>query len=210
MKLRTILFDLDNTLVHTTPEYRYIVVNKALAEFNKSSANSFIDDFWFGSEQERTRIMQEKWDLDLREFWPAYRKYDTIDLRKKHTRLYDDVGVLEELEQNKIKTGIVTAAPWHIINFEVGMLNHKFDAIIRAQLTSGIQPKPSPQGIEKCLQVLSSSKEDAGYVGDTKTDMETARNAGVSGILIDRGEYDFGHVEASLTISFLYALRDLI
>jgi phosphoglycolate phosphatase len=210
MKLATILFDLDDTLVHTAPEYRYLVINRTLAEFGKSSENSAIDRLWFMSEQERTRIIEEEWGVDPEEFWPITRKYDTVELRRKHTKIYDDTKILAELGQKGIKTGIVTAAPDHIIALEVGMLKHKFGAVVRAQFTSGIEPKPSPQGIEESLKILNSKKEKAGYVGDSRTDMETAQNAGVSDILLLRGEYDFGNIDCSLKISSLYALRELI
>lgn len=211
MNIKAVVFDLDGTLVHTTPDYRYLVVGKTLAKFNKSTTNSSIDNFWFRSEEERTRIIQEEWSLDpKKEFWPVYRGYDTSKLREDHTKPYEDTKVLVELKQKGLKMGIVTSAPRHIIDLELGMLNTKFDAVVRAQLTEGISPKPSPQGLEICLNKLSIKKENAIYTGNSPEDMELASNLGVFGVLIERGEYPLGKVDCGLRISSLYALRDLI
>jgi len=211
MKIEAGIFDLDGTLVHTKPAYRYLIVGNVLDEFHKPFTNPQIDDFWFGSEDDRTRIIQEKWHLSPEgQFWPAFRELDTIDLRKQYTEVYPDVGILQVLRDRGIKTGIVSAAPDHIIELETAMLSHPFGAVIRAQLVKGLRPKPSPDGLEKCLDILQVAKQNAIYVGDTRCDMETARNAGVYGILIERGEYDFGKIEADLTISSLEALSILV
>lgn len=210
MDIEAVVFDLDGTLVHTTSDYRYLVVGKTLAKFNKSATNSSIDDFWFRSEEERTRIIQEEWSLDPEEFWPVFRKYDTSKLREEHTKPYEDTKVLVELKQKGLKMGIVTSAPRHIIDLELGMLNIKFDAVVRAQLTERISPKPSPQGLETCLNKLNIKKENAIYTGNSSEDMELASNSGVFGVLIERGEYTLGKIDCGLRISSLYALRALI
>lgn len=210
MALKTIIFDLDNTLIYIAPEYRYLVVGKALGEFGKSTENSVIDDFWFGSEDERTEIIRGIWGLDPEgEFWPAYRRYDKVKLREQHSRVYEDSSILAELSKKKITTGIVTAAPRDMIEFEIGMLKHEFDAVVRAQLVENIEPKPSPQGIDKCLAFLDVVKREACYVGDTETDMETADNARVRGILIDRRERKLTDVRCFRRIDSLYSLRSL-
>jgi len=46
-----LVFDLDGTLVHTTPEYRYFIVPKVLEKMGKDTAKislGEIDKFWFG------------------------------------------------------------------------------------------------------------------------------------------------------------------
>ena len=211
METEAAIFDLDGTLVHTKPAYRYLIVGKVLTGFCRPFIHSQIDDFWFGSEDDRTRIIQETWHLNPeQEFWPAFRELDTIELRTQYTEVYSDIGILQVLKDRKIKTGIVSAAPDHIIELEVGMLNHNFGAVIRAQLTKGVKPKPSPEGLEKCLDILQVAKQNAIYVGDTRCDMETARSGGVYGILIERGEYDFGKIESDLAITSLEQLRSLL
>ncbi len=215
MEFRAVIFDLDATLIYTYPAYRYLVVGKALRKLGKPEESIFesdIDDFWFLSDKDREQIIKERWHLDPEEqFWPVFREFETTDLRKQYSRPYEDVKILGVLkDKKKKKTAIVSAAPDNIIELETGLLNHNFDAIIRAQLARGIEPKPSPQGLERCLDILQVAKQNAMYVGDAKADMEMARDAGVYRILIGRGEYNFGNVEADLTISSLNALEIIV
>ncbi|MDP3027405.1 MAG: HAD family hydrolase [Nanoarchaeota archaeon] len=214
-KLEAVIFDLDGTLVHTKPEYRHEVVGSTLVELKRGylkkdidNLNKEIDDFWFGSEDARARIITEKWGLDPEgEFWPTFRKYDTIELRKEHTQPYPDVGILSELKDRGTKTGIVTSAPEHILNLEIGMLNHKFDAVLRAQLDLGFQKKPHQQALLRCFDLLGVSKDRGCYVGNSPEDMLMAKNTGTPGMLVLRGEYDYGEVESDLAIYSLQPLK---
>jgi HAD superfamily hydrolase (TIGR01549 family) len=211
MDCNSVIFDLDGTLVHTTPEYRYMVVGSTLNDFDIIGDEKDIDDFWFLSEEHRERIVNNIWKLNLEEqFWPTFRKYDALDLRKKHTKVYDDVDILTLLKENKLKTGIVTSAPAHIIKLELSLLNHNFDSVIRAQLSEGVNQKPHPEGLIKCMNTLNTNPDNTIYVGNSKEDMDMAKNAGVYGILISRGEYDFKNVDPSLRINSLYELREFL
>jgi len=210
MKYEAVIFDLEGALVHTKPAYRYIVVGSALSQLNRSAPHSEIDDFWFLSDADRARIIKERWHLDPEKFWPVFRKFDTIDLRGQYSEVYSDAGVLQVLGKRGVKLGIVSAAPAHIIKLEVEMLNHQFDAVISAQLEEEIEPKPSPEGLEKCLNLLQVGKQGAAYIGNARCDMEMARNAQVFSVLIERGEYNFGRIEADLTITSLKALEIIV
>ncbi len=43
----------------------------------------------------------------------------------------------------------------------------------------GVQRKPSPEPVEKCLYALGIDEADAVYVGDSDTDIKTAKNCGM-------------------------------
>ncbi len=157
MAYKAVVFDLDGTLVHTMPEYRYKIVGQTLKELGTSSSKHYIDRFWF--ETRRDDIIKEHFEVDVDLFWKTFRQCDTIDLRKQLTRVYDDVGFVKELKQKGYKVGIVTGAPLHIMSLEVDMIGEEyFDAVVRAQLSSGIKPKPDPHGIEECLSILGVKK----------------------------------------------------
>ena len=206
-KLEVVIFDLDGTLVYTRPEHRDMVVGETLVEWRRDYSMKEIDDFWFGSEEVRSKIITEKWNLDTEgEFWPTFRKYDTTELRKEHTQPYPDAEILSELKNKGIKTGIVTSAPEHILNLETGMLNHKFDAVVRAQPDSGFQKKPHPQALLRCFDLLGVSKDRGCYVGNSPEDMLMAKNAGTPGMFVIR-DYDYGKVESDLAIYSLQPLK---
>jgi len=209
MDYDTFIFDLDGTLVHTSPEYRYLVVGKTLKDLGRESHLHYIDRFWF--EAGREMIIQEYFRLEPSLFWEKYNGYDTMEFRSQHTIVYDDVDFVKELKNKGFKTGIVTGAPLRIASFEIGLLGENyFDGIVIANTSQGIKPKPHPHGLVECLNLIGSSKERAVYIGNADEDVEAAKKAGVLDCLIDRDEYDFSHINSSLRISSLYELRKLI
>ncbi len=209
MEYEAVVFDLDGTLVHTAPEYRYQIVGQTLKDLDATSSNRNIDRFWF--EARRDAIIQEHFGLDPKQFWETYKKHDTIESRRQFTKLYDDVDFIKELRQNGYKTGIVTGAPMHIASLEIEMLGEgDFDNVIIAQISNGIKPKPHPHGLESCLELLGVDRSKAIYVGNADEDVATARNAQVYDVLLIRGEHEFPDINPSLTIHSLYELRQLL
>lgn len=210
MRYKAVIFDLDGTLVHTAPEFRYKLIGQVLKDLKVTCSNNyFIDRFWF--EARRDEIIKKCFGLEPEKFWKIYKEYDTIELRKQFTKLYDDVDFLQELRQNNYKIGIVTGAPSHIIDLEINMLGKEnFDAIVRAQISNGIKPKPDPHGIEECLNLLKVKKNEAIFVGNSDEDILAAKNAQIFDVLLDRKEHEFPDIDPSFTIYSLYELRQLL
>ncbi|MEK6945560.1 MAG: HAD family hydrolase [Nanoarchaeota archaeon] len=209
MKYKAAIFDLDGTLIHSEPEFRYTVVGKILDDLGVKYSKEDIDRFWF--ETNRDEIVTKDFGLTIDAFWGPFKKYDTVELRRKFAKTYDDVGFIGDLQRAGCKTGIVTGAPLHIAEMEIGMIGEEnFDAIVVAHRMNGFTPKPHPQGLEECLSLLGVNKNEAVYVGNGDEDIQTARNAGVFDILIDRGEYTFHNTKPSLTISSLYELKEFL
>lgn len=211
MKYDAVIFDLDGTLIHTAPEYRHGIVEKTLKEFGVSGVKSeFMDKFWF--ESRREEIIRKNFGVAPESFWIVFRKYDTIESRKKSVSMYDDVCFIEELKKEGYKTGIVTGATVPIANMEIEIIGpEKFDAIVIAQKSNGINPKPHPHGVEECLSLLGAKKNKAIYVGNADEDILTAKNAGVFDVLLKRGEYEFEmkNLKPSLIIHSLYDLKKI-
>ncbi len=206
---KAVIFDLDGTLVYTAPECRYLIVGKTLKELGVTASETAIDKFWFRTE--RDKIISENFGIEPEIFWGLYKKHDTFDLRKKFSKPYDDFSFIQELRQKGYKTGIVTGAPRHILAFELDMLGREnFDAVIRAQLSDGVNPKPHPQGLEMCLKSLGALKENSVYVGNAHEDITAAKNAGVFDIFLDRKEHQFPELIPSLTIFSLYELKGIL
>lgn len=206
MSYDTFIFDLDGTLVNTSPEHRYTLVGKTLSDFGIYPQKNLIDNFWF--QGNRDEIVTKEFGLSLEDFWRRYGEYDTIELRKQFTTIYEDVDFIQELRKNKCKIGMVTGAPRHIAELEIDMLGREnFDSIVIAHRLNGYLPKPNPQGLEECLTKLGSKKENSIYVGNADEDVLTARNTGILDVLTDRGEHVFPDINPSFTIKSLYELR---
>jgi phosphoglycolate phosphatase-like HAD superfamily hydrolase len=206
MPYKAIIFDLDGTLVHTKPDYRYLVVRKTLRDLGTAASKEHIDLMWFGTN--RSDVVRRYFNVEPEKFWKLYRCYDTAELRKQYVELYGDVDFIQELRKKGFKTGIFTGAPEEIASLEIGMLGEeKFDAIVNARSSLGITPKPSPHGLLECLNKLKIDKNEAMCVGNADEDIVAAKEAGVFDVLLLRGEYELHKVKPSLTVNSLYELR---
>ena len=208
MNYKAIIFDLEGTLADTNRECIRYMVGNAFKKFDMNLTNDEVDKFWF--DHNREKYLSDL-GIDIKSFWNVYRDFDKIDLRKKHLKLYGDVDIIPELKQDGYKIGIVTGSPTHVIALaSEAMGRNNFDAIIRAQLTSGFKPKPHPESLERCLSIIHVANGDAVYLGNGQEDIDLARNARVHDILIDRGEHELIRETPSMKISSLYELRDLL
>ena len=94
-----------------------------------------------------------------------------------------------------------TSLDWSVLIFSIGgesvagkyaavlvyfrVFPHGFDLVIGN--SPAIRRKPAPDMVLAILEKLSISREDALYIGDTETDLETAANAGVKCLAVDWG-----------------------
>src|SRR5208283_3794602 len=195
--IKAVLFDLDGSLVTTDYEHREFVVGCTLKDLGTKASPELIDKFWF--EEERDKTIRESFHVDPELFWNIFHIYDTSEFRNQFTRPYSDVKFIRELRRKGYKTGIVTDGPNYIASFEIEMIGRElFDAVV--DNSAQVKPKPSAEGLEKCLGMLEVKNNEAIYVGNSRGDMEAARNAHVIGVLINRGEYSFPNAKPSFQI----------
>ena len=100
MNYKLILFDLDGTLVKTEPDHISHIVNQSLVDmgFPKLSDEQVLK-FWFSVDMDGF-ISQIVEDIDL--FWKTFRTYDTVEARISNAKVYDDVGVLDDIKEKGI------------------------------------------------------------------------------------------------------------
>lgn len=208
MKIRSVIFDLDGTLVHTRPEYRYLVVGKTLDKLNISADRKAIDQFWFNAD--RDNLIRKLFNTEPEKFWNVFKEFDQTELRKKFTEKYNDSDVIKQLKSENLKIGIVTGTTQEIADMEIELLGKNLiDAVIIAQLSRGVKQKPHPQGIEECLRELSVTNNEAIFVGNSDEDILTAKNAGVVDVLIDRKEHAL-KIKPSFIINSLFEIKEII
>lgn len=212
MKYKAVIFDLDGTLIHTAPEYRYRIISETLNELGVFSFSlKCIDKVWF--ETERDEIIIKHFKLDPEIFWKNYTRHENAELRKQFIKAYEDIGFLVQARNAGYKTGIVTGSAKHIADLEVEMLGKEnFDSVVIARYDTGIRSKPHPHGLEVCLKYLDVKKEDVLYVGNAEEDILAAKNAGILDIFIKRNEHEFDlrAINPSIIINSLYELKSLL
>jgi len=211
MKYKAVIFDLDGTLIHTAPEYRYKIIGDTLRELGVFIYSmEHIDRVWF--ETERDEIIIKYFKLEPAIFWQTYTKNENIELRKQFIKAYEDIDFLDYARNIGCRTGVVTGSPKHIVDLEIGTIGkEKFDSVVVARYDSGIRSKPHPHGLEECLKHLDAKKHEVIFIGNAEEDIFAARNAGILDVFIKRGEHEFDLdvIKPSIIINSLYELKNL-
>lgn len=204
-KYKHISFDLDGTLIHTLPEYRYSLVPQVVNELKgKIKSQADIDKFWF--EVNRSKTIEDCFGVQANLFWELFLKLDTTEQRSLHTKIYDDViKTFTRLKEAGKIISIVTGAPNLIAKIELAKIsaNYDFDFSIR---DSEYKEKPAPESLHFVLKKLNCKPEETIYIGNGDEDAKYAKNAGVDFIRINRSEYnyDFGN-----NITTIHSLNEL-
>ena len=114
------------------------------------------------------------------------------------TEAYEGVvEMLSELKEMGIKTAIlsnkpdVTAGKVAKALFKEGLIDLCYGA------REGIPLKPDPEGVYKILEEMQISGDDCLYIGDTATDIKTAKNASLTSIGVLWGFRDRAELEGA-------------
>lgn len=188
---RCCIFDLDGTLLDTVEAIAY-TCNMTLAAFGFGPIETehykvLVGD---GAGKLIERALLECGDKELKFYEEA------LDLYQKNFAVhsmyrvhpYDGiVELLQQLKEKKVKLGVLSNKPHArtIENIETFFGKGFFDHIQGEQ--AHVKRKPDPSGVEQVLASLGMEKKDCLYIGDTNTDMMTARNAGVDAVGVTWG-----------------------
>lgn len=209
MRFKGALLDLDNTLVQSSPEHRYLLVGDVLKKMGTTTSQKNIDDFWY--ESHRNTIIREQFGVDHVAFWEIYKVLDTVALRLQHTSVYEDVSVLKKLHAEGYRLGIVTGAPPSIAAAEINLVGPElFDVVVSANPRHGLRSKPHPDGFHHALDKMRFLPEHVIYVGNGREDVEGAQNAGIVDVLMDRGEYSYPNLKPFKTITTFYQVEPIL
>src|SRR3989344_2307082 len=165
-KYRHISFDLDGTLVHTLPEYRYRIIPQIVKRLGGAEPSKrSIDRFWF--EHTRNRIIEGEFNLDPIAFCTVYQQHDRTEERDRHTEPYHDaepaIGRLKAMD--KI-VSIITGAPERIAKMEIAKLNSVPIDFYCSTTSSGFPEKPDPESFAYVLKKLGLTPHETLYIGN--------------------------------------------
>ena len=191
MAYKTVLFDLDGTLLNTLADLRSSM-NRALAKYAfpphtpeevRAFVGNGIKDYTARAVPEGTSEVDKARVLaDFKEDYAAHCMDETAP--------YD--GILPMLELLKAR-GIKTAIVSNKADFAVQMLGKRyFDGLVT--LSRGERPeipkKPAPDMLYKVMEELAAEPDSTLFVGDSDVDCITAKNAGLDAVLVDWGFRD--------------------
>ena len=114
--------------------------------------------------------------------------HESFKLYPTHVYRYpDSKQVLLDLKNEGFKLGIVTNKIHSLTDYALECIGLEgiFDYIVG--INDVWKPKPDGEGILKAIEYFKSDKKHTLYVGDNKSDLDTANNAGVDCCLVKWG-----------------------
>lgn len=204
-KINTILFDLDGTLVDTDmlviraylylfdkyrPDYK-LTVNELTSFLGPTLVEVF------------PKYFKEDFQMLLKEFHEFSKNYIA-----RFAKVYDGVEkTLIELKENNFKLGIVTSRYRNSLDIVLNAFDIEkyFDCFIT--LSDVNKSKPDRESVDKALIKLASKRENTIFIGDTESDIECGKNAGVKTAIVAWSHFKDKVVDADYVLS---SYQDLI
>ncbi len=177
MSIRTILFDLDGTLIDTNEliiaSFVHTIERYGKRPFSREEIIEFIGPPLKDSMQQ---IDAERVD----ELIDAYRAHN-LSHHDDYVTAYDGVvETIQTLKEQGFRLGIVTTKMRQTVEMGLALtgLDHMFDVVIT--LDDVTHAKPHPEPIVKALKALGSQASEALMVGDNTHDIEAGQHAGTA------------------------------
>lgn len=186
-KEKTILFDLDGTVIDST---------EAILE---SFHNSFeVYKLAHPSDEDIKALIGHPLDSMYRDLkvedvlvWDMVKTYKEhyVKIYKEKTVLLDYAVESIQMAQNMARLGVVTTKTGKYSRdlLEYFGVMDSFEVLIGREDVE--HPKPHAEPIDKAVGVMSSNKSTTWMIGDTRLDIASAQNAGVNSVAVTSG-YD--------------------
>lgn len=180
--IRACIFDLDGTLADTL-ESMASVANKIMKRFGLAELP--VENFRYysgeGAEMLVRRCLKDAGDPEMTHYEEArqmYREMFDADPLYKVTPYEGIPEILRELKKRGLHLAVCSNKPHEAAVKVIGRLfGGELDLVIGQ--SSRIRRKPAPDAPLKAAEILGVSPEECMYVGDTRTDMETGKAAGM-------------------------------
>lgn len=182
-KIDTVLIDFDGTLMDTND----LIINSWMHAIKRYTGKE-------GNIEEVTRSFGETIAQSMPRLIPGVPFQDALDEYRKfqldnyleNIKPFDGVSeTLETLKEKGYKIAMVTSRLERSTN--VGLEHFDLDKYFEVVITADNckEHKPSPLPLLMAMEALGSSPENTIMIGDTKHDIEAAKAAGVTSVLVD-------------------------
>lgn len=214
--IKLCIFDLDGTLLDTLPTISHYS-NLALAEFGLPSVleERFKYHAGNGAKVLIERTLKDV-NADLDKYFDKVFKFYTKEYDKDVnylTKPFDGVPeLLAGLKTMGIGTAVLSNKPHYAtVNVVKNLLGELVDLTCGAR--DNVPLKPSPDGVFNILAELNINPDECLYIGDTGTDMETAKNSGLFAIGVlwgFRDEAELKNAGADIIVSHPLEILDYV
>jgi 2-phosphoglycolate phosphatase len=188
-KIRTVLFDLDGTLIDTAPDMA-AALDKLCAEQNQtalpyaevrphvSNGSAALVKLAFGENLDSAylEILKQR-----------YLELYAQDLAQESKLFAGTEAVLQHLESNNLNWGVVTNKPGFLTLplMQALKLDQRAACIVSGDSTQNRKPHPEPMHF--ACELAGSKSEQCIYVGDARRDIEAGYNAGMKTLVARYG-----------------------
>lgn len=187
MRINTILFDLDGTLVDTAPDLAYalntVLLDSGRAEKPYEQIKPLV------AKGGRALI---RFGFDWEESHPEFNNQHQNILRiykdniNRHSEPFAGIDkVLEDIEHKQMFWGVVTNKPQDLTHLLLKKLNLKPDVVVCGDTIEYNKPHPAPL-LYACAQ-LGVMPAQCLFVGDDKNDMIAGKNAQIKTVAVSYG-----------------------
>ncbi len=203
--IKAVLFDLDGVLINSVETW-HKSLNKTLRNFDKKEITF---DYYRKFRSGKTV------SSDIRDFFGELTKEKFLEIKNFYYSQFissikdieinpESLAVLSRLKETK-KLGLVTNSTKTIVDnlFLYFNFYRYFDTIVNGSMGS---PKPSPDLILMACKDLGVAPEEGIYIGDTTTDIQAARAAGMKAIFYSEDS----EAEADYNARFLSDILTII
>ena len=194
MKITTVIFDLDGTLLDTlgdlTDAVNYTLTAYEMPQRSIDEIRQFVGN---GIRRLVQRAVPngEK-NPDFEAVFSTFRSYYDVHCNDK-TKPYE--GIMELIDA-LLERGINLAIVSNKVESAVQTLNKLYFPQVKVAVgdREGLQRKPAPDSVFQAMSVFDAKSAETLYVGDSGVDVETAKNAGVTCISVLWGFRDKGQL----------------
>lgn len=186
-----VLFDNDGVLIEPPPaERQREAATAAFADFGINAVDpDHLTDVAGGVRHDRLHDICDALGLDPEVLWEARDRHDQRlqreDIAAGERPIYDDTVAIADCE---VPCGVVSNNHHAIVEFvleHAGLSSHFETYYGRERSVNALRrKKPDPHYIERALADLDA--ETALYVGDRRSDVHAAENAGIDSVFIRR------------------------
>ncbi|UFU00703.1 HAD family hydrolase [Radiobacillus kanasensis] len=175
--MKAIIFDFDGTLADTLPVCFY-GFRKAFDHYDKRALTDEEIIGMFGPTEAdiiRKNLQHKDKEEAVELYFDVY-KHKHEELVPKNNEI---AALLEELKQKGFKLGMVTGKARRSLEISLQKLDMQgiFDITITGDDVE--LAKPDPEGLNKALQTLEVSPNQAMFIGDSNADIQAGSDAGV-------------------------------